>query len=379
MSLIWPASEADVVTGAPRLHALVIGVGDYPHLNGGSSKDLAADPLGLNQITTPRFTAPAIATWLKDSYKNSACEIGSLEVVISPSAPALTTAGAPVAEAATMANVKAAVTRWFKRCTTQANNIAFFYFCGHGLAKVDQYLLPEDFGDPGPLDRWQNCIDFGGLRSGMGLCKAQTQLFFVDACRETPFALLSQLKVKGDPIITGETVDDTVSCSAVFYAAGQGRQAFGPDDDITYFGRAVLACLKGVAAEKKKGSKWVVSTGNLGKVLLETMAVLAKRYRLPLTCDPQPMALARINEPPTGMALAALECTSEDANNAAEIRLENGAHTFKSLPGEPKPLVQEVEIGTWTITVTFPGGGFPSLGPAPFELRPGVFDELEVP
>jgi hypothetical protein len=77
--------------------------------------------------------------------------------------------------------------------------------------------------------------------------------------------------------------------------------------------------------------------------------------------------------------MAALECTSEAANNAADIRLENNVHSFKSLPGEPKPLVQEVEAGTWKITVTFPGGGFPSPGPANFQLAPGVFDELEVP
>lgn len=32
MSLVWPASEAVIVTTQPRLHAFVIGVADYPHL-----------------------------------------------------------------------------------------------------------------------------------------------------------------------------------------------------------------------------------------------------------------------------------------------------------------------------------------------------------
>ncbi len=85
MSLVWPAAEADIVSAQPRLHAVIIAVSDYPHLNGGSGA-LANDPLGLSQLTTPGFTGQAIARWLLNDYNNPPCPLGSIEVLLSPSA-----------------------------------------------------------------------------------------------------------------------------------------------------------------------------------------------------------------------------------------------------------------------------------------------------
>jgi hypothetical protein len=277
-----------------------------------------------------------------------------------------------------MGNVRAACARWVKRCDAHPGNIAFFYFCGHGLSRETQYLLPEDFGDPASRDRWRNSIDFDGLRLGMRRCRAQTQLFFIDACREAPLGLLSQLTIKGEPMVTGATFADRVNCSAAFYATSQGRPAFGPDHGVTYFGQAVLACLNGVAAQKK-ANRWVVDSYQLASALGRAMAVLARQHRLALTCTSDAKGLAQIHEPVTGRVLAVLECTTEPANSAADIRLENGVESFQSSPGELKPLVEEVEAGVWTITVTFPDGTHPPAGPASYQLTPPVFDELEVP
>ena len=72
MSLMWPDTEEDIVLDHPTLHALVIGVGDYPHLNNGTGA-LANDPLGLSQVTTPPVTALALADWLLGSYANKGC------------------------------------------------------------------------------------------------------------------------------------------------------------------------------------------------------------------------------------------------------------------------------------------------------------------
>ena len=55
MSLLWPIDPQKIVTDQPRLHALIVAVAAYPHLNGGTGK-LAKDPLGLTQITTSAFT-----------------------------------------------------------------------------------------------------------------------------------------------------------------------------------------------------------------------------------------------------------------------------------------------------------------------------------
>lgn len=376
MSLIWPSAEHQIVTDKPRLHAFVIGVGDYPHLNGGSGL-LAADPLGLSQVTTPRYTAPAIAKWLLTKYNNAACELGSVEMLVSPSAPIAAPGGPMQAEAATKTNIDAAFARWVNRCSARSDNVAFFYFCGHGIAKTAQYLLPEDFGDPSVPNRWKNCIDFDGMRSGMRKCAAQTQLFFVDACRETPFGMLTQTNVSGDSLITAD-YSDTVNCSSAYYATTQGRPAYGPDDDVTYFGQAVLSCLNGVAAMRKNG-KWVVDTFSLSNALGQAMTQLARRYKLPLSCNPDPSGMARIHEPDAPRVIAAIECTSEIASNAAEIVISQGGVIVQSIPGQPKPVIEEVAAGDWVIQVRFPGGEFPSPPPWEEPFVPPVFEGVPVP
>ncbi len=375
MSLIWPVTEANIVTNAPRLHALVVAVAAYPHLNGGGGPP-ALEPLGLSQVTTPRYTGLAIAEWLLTRYQNPVCPIGSVEMLLSPNQAVPSPNGPVPAASATMANIKAAFTKWKKRCSANPGNIAWFYFCGHGVTKDAQYLLPEDYGDPAVF-QWENNIDFDGLRVGMRSCAAQTQVFFVDACRETPLSLLTQLNVIGNPL-TGAVFSDSVNCSAAYYATTSGRQAYGPDHDVTYFGKALLSCLNGVAA-MKRGSKWVVDTYSLGNALGQTMVQLARRHRQPLSCNPDPSGMGRINEVAGPRVIAAVSCTSEVADNAADIKIWGGGKPLHSPPGQLKPVVEEVEAGDWTIHVTFPGNQFPSGPPEQYKFMPPVFEGVEVP
>jgi hypothetical protein len=377
MSLIWPASEADVVLDQPRLHALVVAVGDYPHLIGGAGP-LAADPFGLSQVTTPRFTGPLVAEWLLTSLNNNARPLGSLEVLLSPGAPIATPAGPVMADRATMGNIQKAFDAWFKRCNARPDNASLLYFCGHGMAKVSQYLLAEDFGHPDDADIWKKCIDFDGLKVHMRKCRAQTQLFFVDACRETPFGLLAQIDARGERLVSATFNDPPVPCSAAYRATTDGRQAYGPDDGPTYFSQALICCLNGVAAQLKNG-KWIVDTFSLANALGQTIGHSARRLKLPLSCNPDPGGLAVIHEAPAPRVAVAIECTSVAANDVADIRLDNGAQVVHSPPGNPKPIFEEVAAGIWTVAVSFPGGQFPSPPPEQQVLMPPVFEGVPVP
>ena len=53
----------DVAVAGPATHALVIGVGDYPHLNGGSEKRTEQHD-GMEQLTSPPISARLFASWL---------------------------------------------------------------------------------------------------------------------------------------------------------------------------------------------------------------------------------------------------------------------------------------------------------------------------
>jgi hypothetical protein len=374
MSLIWPATEADIVTNAPRLHAFVIAVADYPHLNGGIGIP-ALQQLGLSQVTTPRHTGLAIVKWLLGCYQNPGCPLGSVEMLLSPGEPVPSPKGSVLADRATMANIKAAFMLWKNRCSANPENIAWFYFCGHGISKVAQYLLPEDFGNPN-VYKWENNIDFDGLRVGMRSCAAQTQLFFVDACRETTLDLLTELNVSGHPL-TSASFTDTVDCSAAYYATTEGRSAYGPDDDKTYFAAALLCCLNGVAAIKKHG-KWIVDTYSLANALGQTLVQLGRRHRASLSCNPNTSGMGHITEVAGPRVIAAVSCTSEIANDVADITISRGPTALNSPPGQPKPVVEDVEAGDWTIQVSFPGKQFRSPPPKTETLMPPLFEGVDV-
>jgi hypothetical protein len=376
MTLLYPATNNDIVSGQPRLHALVIGVADYPHLSGGKGPP-AADSLNLGQVTTPQPTVLAIADWLQKTYHNSNKPLGSLELVLSPSVQPLPNSQPPPGiEPATLANIRAAFKRWLQRCSSGPDNVAFFYFCGHGLAREEQFLLAEDFRNPADPDDWSNCINFDALRVGMYSCKAQTQVFFIDACRETPFGMLMEEPV-GARFVSSK-IGDSVKCSATYNATADGAQAYGPKDAVTYFGQALMECLNGLAASRSNGA-WHVTTSSLAKSLIEVMDYYADAYRMKLVCNPNVTGNAVVHEPDSASVLACIQCTSPAATTAADIRMSRNGTVHLATTADLKPLVRKVEPGEWEFAVSFPGGGFQTGPPMKDLLMPGVYHGVPRP
>lgn len=376
MTLVYPATEDQVVNDRARLHALVIGVANYPHLLGGNGAP-ASDALNLGQVTTPQPTALAIVDWLRNSFRNPNKPLGSIELLLSPSAQPLAGAAVPPGvETATYANIRSAFKRWLQRCSSHRDNIAFLYFCGHGLAREDQFILPEDFRDPAEPDPWANCINFDTTRVGMRACQAQTQIFFVDACRETPFGMLVE-EPQGQRLIASK-VGDSVQCTATYYATTEGKQAFGPPDGVTYFGQAVIQSLNGLASWRSNGA-WVVSTSSLAKSLVEVMSHYADRYQQPLACNPNVSNQGLLHEPNSAAVLACIRCSSPAATAAADIQMRRSGKVLTSAIGDLKPMVCTVEPGEWEFVVTFPTQAFPPVQPMKDTLMPGVYYGVPLP
>lgn len=372
MSIVWPADPSAIVTDLPRLHALVIGVARYPHLSGGAGP-LAHDPLGLGQVTTPEPTARAITAWLTGSYRNDACPLGSVELLLS-------TATGGAEQPATMGNIERAVGGWVQRASSHPQNIAFFYFCGHGLAKDDLFLLPEDFGDPARPSPWRNCINFDSLRLGLwSTCKAETHILFVDACRETPFGMLTHVNVEGQAIIGGQGFGSSVRTQALYYAATEGKQAYGPAGEVSYFGQAVLQCLDGLATTNTSGH-WVVDTHALSSALGRVMEHLAETHNQPLHSEQTVKGRnAVLHRPAKPMVIARIKCSDDRASAAADIVLRRQTVMHRATPADPKPLVVAVEPGDWELTVTFPNHEYQPLGPVACTLIPPIYTGVEHP
>jgi hypothetical protein len=352
VSLFWPDNSGEVVTTEPRLHALVVGVGDYHHLGLGVPKP-ATFLNGLAPLTITTPSARRIARWLEETYENPAQPLGSIELLLSPNEFVGRSDGANVnIEDSTMANIEAAFKRWYARCNSNEANIAFFYFAGHGISTIaSQYLLPSDFGDPEVPNDWDNCIDATGMQAGMFKCAANTQLFFFDACRDAPISALTQRNPNGKHLVSSSLANN-VGVSAAYKAASEGRKAYGRDGEETFFCKALILCLDGVAA-RKAGPDWRVDTANLGSALASVVDVLAKIENLPLSCDTPGFRPVALHYPPAPRVLVKIDCEPDGAGSEATIMVTQGATELSSPAGEQRPWMGEMEVGDAHIEVTF--------------------------
>ena len=372
MSLYWPENPGEIDGESPRLHAFIIGVGDYPHLVAGTGHP-AVSNFGLQQLTTTTITAKRIAQWLREEYVNPAVPLGSIELLLSPSEHPQ---GASVSnEQATMAIVADVFKKWFARCHKHQGNIAFFYFAGHGISTASLYLLLSNFGDANENNLWENCIDFDGMRLGMRSNNADTQLFFVDACREKPIDALAQLNPNGKALVSAG-IFDRVAASAVYYAAADGLQAYGPQNDVTFFATAVLDSLEGAGA-LQKNSRWVVDTFMLGSALGHVMNALSVENNLALSCNPNASGVpVALHYPESPRIRASIGCRTERANTESQIKLQQGEKIQESNAGDHRPWKGRLDPGDCNITMNFQS--FPQLvrnekiSPPVFELEVGL-------
>lgn len=225
----------------PALHALVIGVGHYPHM----------DPPGL---TSAADSALAFARWIAEHHQNPDCPVGTIELLVSGAAPA--SFDKHVVASATMANLKAAVADWFARADSHEKNIALFYFAGHGIERgLKTGLLTQDYPSlaHAPLDPAEAAVDFTEFAGGMERCLARRQVYALDACRNWP-PWLAGVGAVGVSLVSRD-IETRPSAVArdwpVLRAAAAEQEAWGPPEGVSYFTGALLRALDGGAADDR--------------------------------------------------------------------------------------------------------------------------------
>jgi hypothetical protein len=253
----------------PMAHALVIGVGEYKHLNGGSGS-LTKKHMDLGQLTSPPFSATAFAKWLIEEFRNTQHPLGSVELLVSPSSTFVLPNGVErPTEAATMSNVSNAFDRWYKRCDADEGNMALFYFCGHGVLRENTALLLEDFGSSDNR-AFTNAINMEMTHQGMNKCKAKLQCCFVDSCRQEAFKLGKQLNDPATVLIDPEFGAGTIRDAPIFYASAPGTLAYGLSGQVSRFTEALITCLRGRGAQRNAaGTGWEITSGSLGRAIAE--------------------------------------------------------------------------------------------------------------
>jgi hypothetical protein len=190
------------------IHALLIGVSDYPDLLEDADDSAPAEHLGLRKLSSPALTAYRIYEWLERRKPFLPLPLGSCRKLVSASstekdvAPGL----AEWTHHATLDNTLAAIEQWRKDLARNRNSIGLFYFAGHGVKRErqDDVLLLEGFGKKSTRIL-KDAIDSTSLIDGMAPSKqypevARTQLYFFDACRVKPLLFKGYEKVETTPI-----------------------------------------------------------------------------------------------------------------------------------------------------------------------------------
>lgn len=327
----------------PKTHAMIIGVGNYRHLLGGGGA-IVDDAMDLQQLTSPPESANAFAKWVLEELNNPRAPLGSVELLTSPHRSFVLPNGATrQSSPATMDQIQLAFGRWYQSCDSDSENVAIFYFCGHGVMRLNLALLAEDFGKL-PLTPFQNAIDLERTWQGMGRCKAQTQCFFIDSCRQSTWVMQKQLNDPAVALVSAEFGGWSDRDAPCFMATGPGRSAYGTSGSVTLFTSVLLECLKRGA--RNVNGQWLVTTLRLSEAISLAMKELQENSERPqLGAANAPMKGNTIHElsgPP--QVPVSLCCRPEAATEHAKLEM------FFSEPPGPHYIQQAPTPHRWELS-----------------------------
>ena len=258
------AGQFDVFNAShdgPTTHAVIIGVGDYPHLLGGNGP-LTPVHDGMGQLTSPPASARAFAHWLLKEFHNPECPLGTVQLLLSEQDESTFQPpdGSPAIEVerASFENIEEAINEWRERADTHLDNMTIFYFCGHGISEGNaMVLMPSDFGSED--NAFKHSIDFQNIYESMEQYKAKRQCYFVDACRASSDALAMNA---GARILQNNPrrVEGT-RLGPVYYATLKTEKSHGVPGQPSWFTSALIESLTHFGADKREGDWRVTNRG----------------------------------------------------------------------------------------------------------------------
>ncbi len=252
----------------PSTHVLLIGVGDYPHLERGSARR-AKETLGLGQLSSPPASARHLADWFISSFDCADKPLASVGLLLSepgarPSRYKVPSGEAITVPRATLAEAQDAAEEWIKRAGDPADRL-IFYFCGHGYAAgMQNFYLLRDFGasDARPMEA---AINYERLVTGMGSRKPDEQLLILDACRDD--VELAARNPTGGASLLDVLPNERAGQSArarqcAIFSTELDGQARGRPNTPSLCASAVVKGFMGAAVKEARGG-WYVTTPRL--------------------------------------------------------------------------------------------------------------------
>ncbi|MBL8347766.1 MAG: caspase family protein [Rubrivivax sp.] len=276
MSVIYRSPGSGSDESLPGTHVLVIGIGDYPHLSGGSAEHTTALG-GLGQLETSTRAARAVADWFKGDgqtpgFNDPEAPLATVELLVSRTVDS-TSPGSdegPI-DLPTSERIMGAFQDWLQRLQVHERNVGVFYFCGHGVHLDDDVLLASDFGRNKALP-WADAFNISETITAMRRAVAGPLYFFLDTCRET-FRLTKTASAR--PLVQLQPPKGTSEAHMlVLQGANPGASSFAQVGQLPFFTGALLQALSGAAYVGREGSAPRVVTSSS---LVDTVAVLVKQ------------------------------------------------------------------------------------------------------
>ena len=353
--------EFNTGKAGPKTHVLLIGVGGYPFLKGGVTPvpQVAEAANLLGQLTSPVVSIETLYRKILEYDNNNEWTkpLGSVDILLTPSPGSPPINIAAGIENASLDHIKDAYDSWKARCDTHIDNVALFYYCGHGAEKDNQFLLADDFGKR-PQNPWAGAFNFDLTRAAFKSCKAQTQLFFVDACRQITSDMLEEnLQVR--PLENPSYLKSDSFYNMTLKAAASGESAYGRKNEPTYFTQAVISGLDGLVA-RKENNQWLIETGSLCWNIYNLLELINPSQSFKQRCQAiggGPIDIIRRNNAPN--AWLEISCNPDNALPAAELACLDRNLSVKE-QRQPKPELWKINLkaGFYILRATFQGGNF---------------------
>jgi hypothetical protein len=321
-----------------------------------------------------------VADWFFQEFHNPHAPLASVDLLLSASQAVSYrvpgTAADRLVPCADFTNVKAAFNAWHDRCAGDENNLAIFYFCGHGVEGQNRVLIPSDFPilDAAGRPDYTRLINFDATLEGMLYCRAKDQFYLLDSCRtKVPPPLTSH--PLGVPLTDPDLFLPQHARAQPVITVPRGTAAFGHHRQVSALTNLLLHALSGAGA-KESGGQWRVSGESIVEGCRAVKRVFADgalaypgpglaeffygqlivKLNASLNEDP-PLHYFRNERPP--LVPTRVSCAAEAAMGADFFRL-NGQGTTIPLDRHPGRHYGYacLEMGDHCFHVEFPAGGW---------------------
>lgn len=240
---------------ASGVHALIIGISDYPHLLGGSGAQAAVTG-GMGQLEVSARTAARVFDWLNRRGHVGGAPVASCRLLLAPrpgqdktDVDALTLGHY---DDALFTSIRDAAEAWEDALTkggqSGAPNVAFFFFSGHGVEHLaSPALLAQDVLNPSTNRGARAAVSFDSVWRAVKTYGIDRAFFFVDACRNAP-DIVRTLNLVGEELLQPAHYSTRAADALLWLQATRaGEFAYQPPvGDASIFGRALLEGLEGL-------------------------------------------------------------------------------------------------------------------------------------